>query len=566
MMLKLIFILCLLCFASSTDIKSDVKVNTPIQNPQHTPPTWFANLHQDEKDNMVALLVRALNQYGGFGKDVRQNLIAIFQINDFQAEQLYKFVYHTALQNHDHTLSQNLQEDETAYLYDSQEEHIPEKQFITDNIFNQKQTIKKKKKPNLFLCCFKFKSKENKSQTKDEPETLTKKIKVKSTDNFDKIRNMKSPLTMPRKSSAPTHRVTIPIELSRRFSGESVKSAIILSRKPSGESVRSARLISRKSSAESVNSPIQLTRTLSDECIKPPTNFGKRYTQRWKSFLGNPMSFINKPSTEKENVQETPVEETSEPKDIRSYSCKNVLLYVCLDENVENCQKCKKLKHIFESQNSEQNYLLYNLPIQKLQNPTKLDLQNIPTWLELMLWSMVTEKQDMKLYITLNLENDGEANYQSKSTYAELLRKNARVSPLGGHIFFSVLKSNFLTEDLNFFLENNILKPEDTFVNIGESEGMKVIDGEKYVNTFLFNGVMEEDIIDYTPTVGNMITSRNNLTAYYEDQEEPEEIVKGTLLTVEEIDPNDSWILLSYVDTKEKKTSMDEPRRFQVCY
>jgi len=506
MMLKLILLLCLIYFASSTDIE---------------------NVDDVSNDRVIA-----------------------FRLNPLEND----------------PLSQNSQEkDEAVYLYDSQK-HVPAKQSITDNMSNKKQPTKKKKKT-LNFCpgCFKFKSKENKAQTKDEPGKLNAKIKVKSTNDFDKIRNThrnaleamnKNPLEMYRKSSAPTHRVTIPIELSRRFSGESVKSAIILSRKPSGESVKSAMFIDRKSSAESVNS-----RTSSDEGVKPPTNLGKRYTQKWKSFLGNPISFINKPPTEKE--QETPLEETSDPRDIRSYSCANVLLYVCLIEDVENCQKCKTLKHIFQSQNSEQNYLLYNLPIQKLQNPTELDFQNIPTWLELMLWSIVTEKQDMKLRITLNHENGGESNYQSKSKYTELLTKNARVSALGGHIFFSVLKSKFLTEDLNFFLENKILKAEDTFVKIGESEGVKVIDGEKYINTFLLDGVMEEDSIDYTPTVGNIVTSRNNLSSYYEDQDDPEEIVQGTLLTVEQIDPKDSWILVSYTDANEEKQQWISPEDFK---
>lgn len=58
-------------------------------------PTWFANLNQEDQDKMVALLSQALNQYGSFGKDVKQDLIEKFQIKDFQAEELYKFVYHS---------------------------------------------------------------------------------------------------------------------------------------------------------------------------------------------------------------------------------------------------------------------------------------------------------------------------------------------------------------------------------------------------------------------------------------------------------------------------------------
>jgi hypothetical protein len=61
----------------------------------HTPPTWFANLDQEDQNKMVELLSQALNQYGSFGREVKQDLIEKFQIKDFQAEELYKFVYHS---------------------------------------------------------------------------------------------------------------------------------------------------------------------------------------------------------------------------------------------------------------------------------------------------------------------------------------------------------------------------------------------------------------------------------------------------------------------------------------
>jgi len=61
-----------------------------------TPPAWFANLDQEDKDKMVALLSQALNQYESFGS-VKQDLIEKFQIKDFQAEELYKFVYYSQL-------------------------------------------------------------------------------------------------------------------------------------------------------------------------------------------------------------------------------------------------------------------------------------------------------------------------------------------------------------------------------------------------------------------------------------------------------------------------------------
>merc|ERR1711925_53686 len=144
----------------------------------------------------------------------------------------------------------------------------------------------KKEKFNLLSCCFK-KSKENKSKTKDESNT---KIKIKAKNNFDQARNNhKNPLEgiqMIRKSSAPTQRISAPIMLSRKFSSEQVKSVMLLSRRTSGESVKSAVILSRRSSAESVNS---------DESVKLPVpklplpEEGRRYTAKWKDYLGNPI-------------------------------------------------------------------------------------------------------------------------------------------------------------------------------------------------------------------------------------------------------------------------------------
>jgi len=58
-------------------------------------PTWFANLNQEDKTNIVALLSQGIKHYGSFSQDVKQDLITQFQIDDFQAEELYKFVYHS---------------------------------------------------------------------------------------------------------------------------------------------------------------------------------------------------------------------------------------------------------------------------------------------------------------------------------------------------------------------------------------------------------------------------------------------------------------------------------------
>jgi len=58
-------------------------------------PTWFANLNEEDKTNIVALLSQGIKQYGRFSQDVKQDLITKFQIEDYQPEELYKFVYHS---------------------------------------------------------------------------------------------------------------------------------------------------------------------------------------------------------------------------------------------------------------------------------------------------------------------------------------------------------------------------------------------------------------------------------------------------------------------------------------
>jgi len=60
-------------------------------------PTWFANLNEEDKTNIVALLSQGIKQYGRFSQDVKQDLITKFQIEDLQAEELYKFVYYSRL-------------------------------------------------------------------------------------------------------------------------------------------------------------------------------------------------------------------------------------------------------------------------------------------------------------------------------------------------------------------------------------------------------------------------------------------------------------------------------------
>lgn len=172
----------------------------------------------------------------------------------------------TSIQNpsRNYIVAQNCQEkDGTACLNDSPIRITK----VTTSGSNEKQITKKKYKINLFLCCFKSKKYQNKSQKNDG---INKKIKVKSENNFEQtgtrnaqnisIKGITPSLQMIRKSSAPTQRISAPIILSRRLSSESEKSEMLsVHRKSFSENVKTAILLSRKHSAESVKSAVLLS-------------------------------------------------------------------------------------------------------------------------------------------------------------------------------------------------------------------------------------------------------------------------------------------------------------------
>jgi len=356
---------------------------------------------------------------------------------------------------------------------------------------NLKQTTKTKKKFNLFPCtCYKMKSQNYKSQATDTPAlTINTKIKIKHFDGIHKkpgsqqtsSKDIGYPIKMMiRKFSAPTESISHPIKLSRKFSAENVKSTVLLSRKTSGESIKSAIFLSRKSSAQSVNSPIFLSRRSSTESNKSEIPLSRVFAAKRKQLL------------ETKKIEEDE-EEASEPEDDDSCSPEDVLLYVCLKGNVENCQKCEALQHIFKNQNFERKYILYNFPLDKLHNPDEHELENLPSWLVLFLYSILASKKDIDFVATTtNYEHEIETNYKSKPTYAKLLIKYAEMQPLGGHLFFSILKSKFLENDLKFFIENDIINISEDMRLIGENEGLRVIGKDKFENTFLFGGIMKE--------------------------------------------------------------------------
>merc|ERR1711925_63847 len=58
-------------------------------------PIWFANLHQKDKDNLAALLTNLVDQDGKFTEEAQNELIEKFKIDDYQAEELYNFFYHS---------------------------------------------------------------------------------------------------------------------------------------------------------------------------------------------------------------------------------------------------------------------------------------------------------------------------------------------------------------------------------------------------------------------------------------------------------------------------------------
>jgi len=402
-------------------------------------------------------------------------------------------------------------------------------------------TQTKKKKLNLFSCCCcrKIESKKYKYQKKNAPASILKNpiINIK---NFDQDEINEKSKMMIRKSSAPSPIQTqnSPIMLSRRFSEESVKSAVFLSRKSSGESIKSPTLLIRKFSAQSINSHINLSRKTSTESNKSDISLGCKFSAKRNEILET------EKVKEKENLMHYLEEEASEYADICSFSSEDVLFYVCLQKNVENCQKCKTLKHVFETQTLEGKYLLYKLLLHELHNPNQHDLEIMPVWLEILLSSILAYQQDMDFSIT-TIENEIETSYRSKLKYVKILTKCAQIRPSGGHLFFSVLKSKFLESDKisQFFLDNNIINIEDDMMFIGDEEGVKVVGNDKFETIFLFGGIMEEVVKqDYKPTVGDVVYSNVDVYACTEDQFD---ILKNTSMKVENIDSNTGWILIS---------------------
>lgn len=350
--------------------------------------------------------------------------------------------------------------------------------------------------------------------------------------------------------------------LDKKFSSQSINSPKTLSRKRSAESIKSSILLRRKSSLERkpyaeqekgrIKAPVLLSRRITEESLKLALSRKSSETSvESDKLLENKLSSENKDYLQKEEVNKI-VEETEEEtsdvhKDLHSFSAEDVLLYICLDENVKVCQKCKTLQHIFKSQ---KNYILYKLPLQTLQNPNELDLQDIPTWLELVLWSILAEKKTMTIRVKISDDTQIQSTYQSKLIYLQLLKKYAQVHPYGGHIFFSIFKSKFLNKDLEFFKTKNIVKVDDFFTEIGENEGCSSLDDLLYENIFLFGGIMEEVKPDYEPAIGDLVAANEDFYASNGDQFD---FLKGTQMMVENIDPEDGSVFVSNTDWQKKQ-------------
>jgi len=118
-------------------------------------PTWFANLNEEDKTNIVALLSQGIKQYGRFSQDVKQDLIKEFRIEDFQAEELYKFLYHSQnneVQDNIHIgedVEQDIEEDNNNNIFPAEIVDAP-KVIDSDRIhYVQSYTINYKAQKNI---------------------------------------------------------------------------------------------------------------------------------------------------------------------------------------------------------------------------------------------------------------------------------------------------------------------------------------------------------------------------------------------------------------------------------
>jgi hypothetical protein len=65
---------------------------------------WFDNLDETDKKSLIELMSQALQQYGGFNKNVERDMKTKFELEDIKTQQLFAFLYEEPLA-HDQVIS-----------------------------------------------------------------------------------------------------------------------------------------------------------------------------------------------------------------------------------------------------------------------------------------------------------------------------------------------------------------------------------------------------------------------------------------------------------------------------
>jgi hypothetical protein len=54
---------------------------------------WYDNLDETDKKSLIELMSQAIQQYGGFNKNVELDMKTKFKLEDIQTQQLFVFMY-----------------------------------------------------------------------------------------------------------------------------------------------------------------------------------------------------------------------------------------------------------------------------------------------------------------------------------------------------------------------------------------------------------------------------------------------------------------------------------------
>jgi hypothetical protein len=346
------------------------------------------------------------------------------------------------------------------------------KYYSNEDLQNQKKVSTPKRNSKCFFCCFKTKKvqKEKTNSINMEKECELRKIRIKSQ---SKQENSISKIT----TQAQLYNFLIQTENiesekdSDRKSLDSYESEVSISVENTtiikSATCESTRLLFRSFSEMVIPSNVFVTTLKFQPRSKSDQSNLQTDQSQGDDFLSKPTKLI---SPGRKSIPQ---------------SDKNNLFYFCLEENPNNCNKCKELK--------EKNIefpRIYNLCIHKLK------LLNDKSTSEDILLAIVDEADEKNLFrITMEEEVDFiNQKFVAHHPYLQRIMNTAEHYGLGDrHVYFSLFPTQFLQDDpaFAFFYENKIIDKNSYVFNIGDNEGVAIISAEdSFEHIFLFGGIL----------------------------------------------------------------------------